>query len=480
MKYSLSVNSKLRIKIALFGLGISLITLFSEEVVNRDGVLYLQTAQVFDEFGLVASFKKYSWPFYSIAIAVCHSITTLTFENSAHLLNVIFLLVLVDAFVQFYWEINSKTRYRWIPAVILLAYTGLNDYRPIIIRDWGYWAFLFQALFYFVRAYKNDVLKFHVLWQIFIVFAFLFRIEAVVFMMLLPFLFLLKKRSIVSFIKSTSLFCLSVVILFFVDSNWHDWGRISEVFSYMDVVSFGNRFTEYSYTVAKHAIPYYAERYAILFVLSGLFGMLLFKAIAKLGVFYIGLAIIGQFRYKISKDFQCSFVNLLLGISFFVVFVFFCNLKILAGRYLIQITLFLLLYVAYYAEFILDDIRSLGRPWLVSLIGCAFLINLVVGIHHSESNKLYIKEMGAWVRKNISDSSYVTTNDSRLYYYSGGILKNNMTDVFRLTKNEYALLKITHDDTQYDELIKEGKLVKIHSVIGRKGNSAILFKINHP
>jgi len=113
------------------------------------------------------------------------------------------------------------------------------------------------------------------------------------------------------------------------------------------------------------------------------------------------------------------------------------------------------------------------------MFGGVFLINLVVGLHHSDSNKLYIKEMGEWVSKNLSDSTYVTTNDSRLYYYSGGLLKNNMSNRFRLKKNEYALLRVRQGETRYAKLIKKGRLVKVHSVTGIKGDSAVLFKINN-
>ena len=477
---ALSEANRLRLAVALLGLCISLFTLFTAELINRDGVLYLQTAHVFNEAGFDASFNQYRWPFYSIAIAFCHSVTTLTLEHSAHLLHVIFLLVLVDAFVRLYWELNSKVKYLWMPAVIILAYTGLNDYRPMVIRDWGYWAFLFQALLYYVKADKHEKLGAYVLWQVFIILAFLFRVEAFVFMLVLPFLCLMKKRSIASFFYSGFVFLLPFSIMFFLIMSGSKGGRVSEILVYMDVVSYWDNFIKYAYNVAKHALRHHAESHAVLFAISGLLGVLIVKTVGKLGILYIGIALIGQVRYKVLKNFQCSFINVMIGLSFIIVFIFFLRSKVIAGRYTIQITLFLLLYITYYSEFIFDKIKSLEKPWLVGLIGCVFFINLMIGIQHSNSNKGYIKTMGEWIKHNIAYSDRVTTNDTRLYYYSGGVLKNNMVENFSLKNNDYALLKIKEDDRRYDTLINKGKLELIHSIVGQSGDSAVLFKIKNP
>ena len=476
----LNTNNKLRLSIAFFGVCISVFSILAEGLINRDGVLYLQTAQVFDEAGFSASAKVYRWPFYSIAIAWIHSLTSLSYENSAHLLNTLFLLILVDAFVRLYWELHSNVKYWWMPAVVILAYTGLNDYRPMIIRDWGYWAFLFQALLYFIKAYKYEQLKAYILWQIAIVLAFLFRIEALVFMMLLPFVFLIKKKSIGSFIHSGFLLLIPFSIVLSLMLTGYKGGRLTEIFSYLDVGSYWDVFVKYAYSVAKIALRHHAEDNAVLFVSSGLLSVLIVKTIKKIGLGYLAIMVTGWFRYKNIKEFNFSFVNWMIAISFLVFIVYFFRSKVIAGRYTIQITLFFLLYVTYYSELIFEELRLLERPVLLALFGGGFFINLVVGIQHSASNKLYIKTMGEWVENNIADSARVTTNDARLYYYSGGILKKNMIKRYRLKNNDYALLKIKDGNKQYDKLINKGRLELVHSVEGRSKDKAVLFKIQNP
>lgn len=474
MQYHLSEDSKLRLKIVFIGLCISLIAYFSNDLINRDGVLYLQTAHAFEKSGFSASIEQYSWPFYSIAIAFFHSITPLNLENSAHLLNALLLLILTDAFVRFYWEINSKVIYRWMPAAILLSYIGINDYRYIIVRDWGYWAFLFQALYYFIKAYKTEKLIYYVLWQFFIILALLFRIESIVIIVLLPLTILAKKLSVTEFIKSGCFFLLPIVVLFLIDLDWYKSARVQEVFSYLDISSFINQFNEYSYNIGNSAFYRYNDKNSIQFTISGILGFLLIKTISKIGILYIGIAIIGFFRYKKNNYFNYSLVNLLIVTSFVIVFVFFCNLKIISGRYLIQISLMLLLYITYYSEQLLKEINGIKAEIIVASL---IIVNLLSGLHHTTSSKGYIKEMGEWIIINMQPSSSIYTTNKRLYYYSGGIENENITLDFNLRKSQFVLL--TKQDTkQYTKYVKKGMLSEYHTISGSSGDAAILYKIN--
>lgn len=473
----MSETNKLRVKIALLGLCLSLVTFFMGGMINRDGVIYLETAKVFEESGFIASFRQFKWPFYSIVISTINSITSLTLENSAYFLNAIIMLILLDSFVRLYWELNSKIRYLWMPAVILLAFIGLNDYRQLIVRDWGYWAFLFLALLYFIKAYKKESISSYLLWQVFIILAFLFRIEAAAYLLLLPLLLLIKKRSIVSFISSISLVLASVGLLIFYNANWYEGGRVPELLAYIDVISYVNRFVEYSYIVASHALRHHAESNAVLFTLSGLLGVVIVKTVAKLGMVYIAIIVLGKLWNKALKNFEYLFVNILIAVSFGIVFIFFCNSKIIAGRYIVSVTLFILLYVTYYAEVIYDKIKSNNNYWMIGLFASILLLNLIAGIKHSDTKKKYIKEMGVWVQNNISNTATVTFNDSRLYYYSDGIYRKNMTRNLDLRNNQYALLRIKKNDIEYNELIQQGKLVKVHAMTAESGDSAVLFKI---
>jgi len=469
---------RLRVWVAFFGLCLSGGALLSEQLINRDGILYLEGAQIFIDSGFDAAFSHYSWPFYSILIAVFDSITTIGLENSARLINAALLLVLVDAFIRVYWEVNSKVIFRWMPALIILCYSGINDYRLLIIRDWGYWAFLLLASLYLIRAYKYNKLEYYIWWQVFMLGAFLFRIEAIAVLFLAPLIFLIRKEPIVRYLKACSFGFIIGLIMVFVDMAFYGESKLQQVFSYLDFYSSWVRFGVYANRVAEGAIQYYVEDYSIVFTISGLLSVLLGKVLAKVGGIYFLVFFIGFIWHKVKNSFHGFTVNALIAVSFIIVFLFFLNSRVIAGRYTVQIVLFLLFYVTYYSEAILEGIKKTNHRWLEGAFFMCFFINLAIGMHHSASNKMYLKEMGVWVRHNTLKSAYITTNDRRLFYYSGGVEKERVTLMSAFAKNDYALLNIDKNDKKYSKLISENKLFPIHAVDGGEKGSAILFKIN--
>ena len=419
---TLSVNNKLRIKIACCGLIICLIPyLLSDVVLSRDGIHYIRGAEIFEEEGLIATFKHYNWPFYSILIAILHSLTFLSYENSAYLLNITFILLLTDTFVRFYWEANSKIYHRWMPAIVLIAFTGLNNYRLLIVRDWGYWAFSFLAFYYFLKYFKFNKIKDCLFWQFSILIAFLFRVEAIAFIVLLP-LFFISNKSINQLVKATLFFWLIVIFLIFYivlfnDLNKDFWGKLYNIFYYFDLFSLINNFITSSHSIAEQAIPYHAEDNAVKFVLGGLFTVLFLKIIFKLGYLYLFLLIFGIYK-KIELVHQNKLVLYLLVISFFVVFIFYCDKKILAGRYTIQTVILSLMILTCYADRLLYELRNVRNYLAIIVLAFLVTINLLFGLVHLGSSKIYMKEMGVWVANNIPSTAQIVSNEIRLYYYS--------------------------------------------------------------
>lgn len=391
MNYIHSENSKIRIYTAFFGVCIYLSTLLTNGSINNDGILYLQMATTFNEFGWNDKlFDQGMPPFYAISIALIHAVTTFTFENCAHLLNIIFVLLLADAFICSYWQLNTKINYLWMPAVVILAYTGLNNYKPMIIRDWGYWAFLWKALFYFIQAYKYERLKYYILWHIFIILAFLLRSEAIVLILFLPCYLLLTKKSI------ASLFCLLFLGLFIVIlCNFKDqYGHLSRICRFFSIEGIGgmwHQFMQYANVVTSKALSHQfimSERSiktnVIPFITSGLVGLIIIQAITKMGVLYAGIVTVGYFRYKRLHNLQYVFINWMIGVSILLLFIYLAfKAHVLSGRYVIQISLFLLLYVTYYCELIWAEIKHTKNILFMGLFIYAFFVNLIIGIHHS-------------------------------------------------------------------------------------------------
>lgn len=65
---------------------LSLIALFGSTL-NRDGMLYVQTAQLFLDSGFPAAIERFGWPFLSISMALVSKFSGLGLETTGHLLN---------------------------------------------------------------------------------------------------------------------------------------------------------------------------------------------------------------------------------------------------------------------------------------------------------------------------------------------------------------------------------------------------------
>lgn len=478
---NLSTN-QLRLLIALTGVIVCLLTLIPDRVIARDGSLYIQTAEIFITQGFSAAYSSFNWPFYSILIGALQLITPFSYETSAHIINIGLYLLLVDAFVRFYWHWQPSAHYKWLPGVVLLAYTGINDYQPETFRDWGFWAFSWLSFCCFIKAYQQEESIIDFLgWQAAIIAAFLFRSEAIAFMGLMPFMFLVFKRSPILFLKSISLFISLLIIaalgvVIFGLDNWSNWGRIGSILVYLNPFSLIEEFINSSLNIAQFAVPYHYESHAISFVFSGLLGVLTVKTLLKLGYFYLPILIYGVYK-KLPKPKANKLPLTLLFISFSVVFVFFCNSKVIAGRYVIQTTLVLLLFVCYYADIIIQQLLKKNFLVFSTLITVLFVSSLLIGIIHSSSSKLHIREMGTWVKNNVDDNARIISNSTRLYYYSGRRVNSTLATNISFDEYkdyDYLLLYIKTDPNA----LAPNQTVKVHSISNKKGSSSsILYKI---
>jgi hypothetical protein len=127
----------------------------TRDLINGDGIGYIDVARAFLNEGVSGAIAVYHWPFYSILIGLVHRITGLGFENSASLLNMFFLVIVCLVFVRIYEEISGKQARIWVAAILILALPVLNDYREFVIRGYGYWAFMLLALLYFIQYSRS-------------------------------------------------------------------------------------------------------------------------------------------------------------------------------------------------------------------------------------------------------------------------------------------------------------------------------------
>lgn len=148
------------------------------EVIIRDGIIYVKTAQAYLDGGLEAAIAVYNWPGYSILFGLISQSTGLSLEASARLLNTVFMLLLVDAFIRLCSELDRDSPRPWIAALVVLSFPPLN-HRLEIHRDWGSLAFSLCAIVPLLRFWlaERGRLRDPIKWQMYIAAALLLRIE---------------------------------------------------------------------------------------------------------------------------------------------------------------------------------------------------------------------------------------------------------------------------------------------------------------
>lgn len=127
---------------------LSLIAL-QQGILNRDGMLYVDTARVLLDQGFGAAMTNYSWPFLAILMAGVSTITGLSLEVSGHLLNTFFMAGVCALLVACAARMFPEAI--WHIALVVLALPGLNGYRDELLREYGCWFLVMLAIWLILR-----------------------------------------------------------------------------------------------------------------------------------------------------------------------------------------------------------------------------------------------------------------------------------------------------------------------------------------
>lgn len=169
-------------------LAITAWTAFTVEVPNPDALVYLRAAEHFANGEAGAALSVYRWPFYSAVIAVIHLATGWPMMAAAHVADALFFSITVVAFIALAERLlGGRTTVVAIAALVIVLHPKLMEMRGSLIRDHGFHAFYLCALYFTVRDVQTPRLWAKLLILASIGLATLFRPEALVLAVLIPF-----------------------------------------------------------------------------------------------------------------------------------------------------------------------------------------------------------------------------------------------------------------------------------------------------
>ena len=166
---------------------------------NDDAYTYVRVADILLHDGLAAAYAYYPWATYSVLFA--HFILIdLDLFTGGRVLNALLYALLAVSFVSLAGELvrNAESQRRsailFLAAVTVLLYPQLNEYRSMLIRDVGYWAFMLLGLQQLIVAVRLPARSSQFVGRLLaffaaLLFAFAFRAEALGYLILTPLLF---------------------------------------------------------------------------------------------------------------------------------------------------------------------------------------------------------------------------------------------------------------------------------------------------
>jgi len=493
---------KIRLGTALVSLFLSVFLIYSDDIINSDGILYMDMAEAFIHGGLIQTAKLYDWPFFSIFIAYLHQLTSLSFETSASVLNTILAVLLTDTLLLISNKFLPNTRQLAVAALLIVSFYTLNDYRDYIIRDFGYWAFCSLTLYRFILYLESSSVRNSTLWQLCALIAIFFRIEGLFVLFALPlYLFFVHQPLLATkkMIRLNYLFIIGGLVgTIAAISNMKElsvdaFGKILSMTHYIDMQNTFTQIGSRADILSTQILHPYAGEYGILILVSGLFSMLIFKLVKAISFGYLAI-FVSSFWRDADINTDNKYLNLLTYfalIHIFILVTFILTMYFVSTRYAMMAILTLLLLMLPRMTSWISEAWASRKITRLIFIGLALLIS-ITDVMTSSVSKIYIQNAAIWASSNISYHSSILTGDAFSHYY---LKKHSRNNNIKLAKHrqakgndyltnkyqnyDYLLTLEKRKDTELRLALKQMNLELIHCERNKRKDKSCVYKVMH-
>lgn len=431
------------VRAAFFGsLLLSSIAIGTSPAINRDGMLYVDSARAFLENGFGAASAVFNWPYLSILIAIVSRITGLGLDSSAYLLNSLFLAGTCGLLVS--CAARKFPEAVWPTCLVLLALPGLNHYREEVIREYGCWFFLITSIWIALRWTEAPQWRTAFALQTALVCAALFRPEALAYFIALSGWQFVAGREdqrwrrtlMISGLPLAGFFILLALYLF---GYLGSVGRLSGEFRRFSLAGFDEK----AAALAAALIPYARDQARTILFFGSVF-IIPLKFFKQLGLFVVPLLFLFS-----TTSWRAAFVRWQPFSWFFLVHllvlgVFALDLQFLAGRYVAVLSLLATPVIGYGLWLLMQRYPR----WKLALVAIACVV-MVSNVLSLAPRKTYLVEAGSWLADNAKESSRVYVENSAVAHYAGWRLPRNEPPEDRTWLIDAVMLK------KYDLLVLE-------------------------
>jgi len=437
---------------AISSLLLSLYIDYRESLINPDAICYLQSAAVIGAGGLRKAMNlcpQAQWPLYSVLIYFTSLSTHLSLTVAAYVLDALFSMLSVLMFIGIVQQLSGqalqhKKRILWFAALVILMAHEFNSTRSYIVRDHGFWAFYLSSLFLLVRYVEVLRWPYAFGWGITLVIATLFRIEGIIFLLLFP--YVLWFRTSLSYWQRTKSFLqlsfipllLGVVVfgwlIFHPEISLASLGRMQDVV--FQIFHAGGmiwqRFQASAQGFAHSVLTTDSFSEASMVFFLTILVWYFVKVVINLSLIYSALAAYAVFRQALIWKNSSRFVVLgYLFINLVVTGLFLAEHLFLSKRYLIALSLILMLWVPFALDRLFQQWQERQlKSWMAGVVVVMLCVSAIGGVVRFGYSKDYMRQAGDWLAFHVEANDSLYSNDYQIMYYS----KHFDNDIFQKIK----------------------------------------------
>lgn len=476
---------------------------YRETVINPDAICYLLTAQSVST-GLQQAMHlcgQAHWPFYPMLIYSLVQVSHVSYLAAAYALNAIFTLFSVILFILIIKELGGSRRVLWFAAFVILLSHEFNSVRQYIVRDHGFWAFYLSSFYFLLRYFRSSTWMNALAWNVSLLTATLFRIEGMIFLLALPLLisfypcfsFKTRFKNLVALNFVTFILCLimGVWLALHPQETLAKLGRLNEVihqFQY-GFAMIGERYDAVKTGLIQHVLTADAFNEAGLVTVILLFVWYGINIIENVSWIYALFVVYAWRKRVVSFAFRQTWViAAYLVVNVLVTAVFFLQNLFLSKRYLIALSLILMIWVPFALEKLWQQATHL-RSRLITFLAVFFIfVSALGGIFDFGYSKSYIAQAGNWLAEEVPVNATLYVNDYQLMYYS----KHFGLTIFAARENYKNINVIAHGNwKKYDyialrlskkeegdiaALLQEIQLIPVKIFSNKRGDKVVIYR----
>jgi hypothetical protein len=475
-----------------------------ENIINPDGICYLQSAADISIAGLKAASQlcdQAKWPFYSVLIHNVAYATHLSYLASAYLLDGLLSITSVLSFIYLVRLLGGSLRTLWLAAIVILFAHEFDSIREYIVRDHGFWAFYLTAMILLIQYFRHPRLWVALLWSSSMIMATLFRIEGALFLLFVPFAAWFDgRRSLTQRAREFTelnvflLMIAAAVIVMMQISGQHTFiplSRVSELEAQLlfGLTTLSEHFHIAASALAQHVLNPNAAQDAGLVLFLLLIIWYFYSLVANLSFIYAFLVMYAWSRkiLRLDKSAQIVLYSYIL-INMIVTAAYLAENIFISKRYLIALSLVFMLWVPFALDKLLQERKQ--RLVLCAAVGVLLIMNAISTLFHFGYSKNYIREAGDWLDHNIPSQAALYSNDELVMYYSNHFGNDifqqarSNTDLSAIAEGQwkhydYLALRINKPQTVSVSLLKEMNNPPLRVFANRRGDEVVIYKVAH-